>query len=83
LGGAINSTPATDTEWITASPEVQEAMHAGKIRRLVQGLPQETLQQGRMGGHVIEHLGRGQPLALQLPAEPWIDDMGTHSQPPI
>jgi hypothetical protein len=57
-----------------APPEVQEALDPGEVRRLVERLPQELLQQGRMVGHVIDDLRRGQAVASQLQFE-----LGAHA----
>src|SRR5580698_1201356 len=49
-----------------ASPEVEKAVDARKLRRQVKRLPHEPLQQRRMIRHVVDHLGGGQPPASQL-----------------
>ena len=44
-----------------AAPELEEAGELGEVRREVQLLPDEGLQDARMVRHVVQDLGRGQP----------------------
>jgi hypothetical protein len=50
-------------------PEIQEAVKFRKLRRQVVLLPDVALQDRGVVGQVIEDLGRGQAVALELLAE--------------
>ena len=48
------------------APEFEKALQFRVIRRQVEFLPDEALQQGRMVGEMIDDLRRGEPVPFEL-----------------
>src|SRR5688500_9880468 len=69
--------PRVDHRLEPAPPGVEEGADAGGIGGQVLGLPGEGLEQRRVAGHVVDHLGRGQPGSAELGFE-----VGHHNTSP-
>jgi hypothetical protein len=59
-----------------ALPEIEELPQGREFREEIIFLPDEILQQVRVIRHVVEDIGRRQPIALKLATEIGIDEIG-------
>src|SRR5690606_39701281 len=76
MGDAYRVQRAVEALW----PEFQDTAQFGKFRRQVIVLPDVELEKGGVVRHVVVDLRRGEPVALQLPAEAAADEC-SHMNP--